>query len=65
MKRDNDNLPSDIAFSLEYLKTGGLGEVIGFADLAYEMKDPKVQMDTSMAVALCVLAAAALSPEKP
>jgi hypothetical protein len=45
-----------IAEVLDYLKTGGLGEVIGLADIAVLMNQPKVQMDTDMALALCQLA---------
>lgn len=40
----------------EYLETGGLGEVIGLADVAIQMGQPKVQMDAEMAMALCILA---------
>lgn len=40
-----------------YLLTGGLGEVIGLADVARDLGSPKVQMDTDMALALCELAA--------
>lgn len=39
-----------------YLVTGGLGEVAGMADLALQMSQPQVQMDTGMAIALCQLA---------
>lgn len=44
----------------KYLETGGLGEVIGLTDLAIQMGQPKVQMDSDMAMALCNLAAEAL-----
>jgi len=47
---------SEIDEALKYLETGGLGEVIGFADVAQTMGQPKVQMDTAMALALCELA---------
>jgi hypothetical protein len=47
-----------------YLETGGLGEVIGLTDLAFKMEQPKVQMDTEMAMALCVLAGEALNRRK-
>jgi hypothetical protein len=33
---------------VDYLRTGGMGEVIGLTDLARQMKEPKVQMDTDM-----------------
>lgn len=44
----------------EYLETGGLGEVIGLTDMARQMERPKVQMNTDMAMALCLLADEAL-----
>lgn len=47
---------ADIKAATEYLETGGLGEVIGFTSLALELDQPKVQMDTDMAMALCLLA---------
>jgi hypothetical protein len=48
-------LEDDIAYSIEYLTNGGLGEVYGMAEVAASMKQPKVQMDTSMAMAMCRL----------
>lgn len=64
-ERANDNIPADIASALQYLRTGGLGEVVGFADLARQSKQPKVQMDTDMALALCIMAALSLpSPQQ-
>lgn len=42
----------DFDGAMEYLKTGGLGEVAGLADIARQMGDPKVQMNTDMAVAI-------------
>lgn len=39
-----------------YLETGGLGEVIGFTSMAMQSGQPKVQMDSDMAMALCLLA---------
>jgi hypothetical protein len=39
-----------------YLETGGLGEVIGLADITYRYGGEKVQMDTDMALALCFMA---------
>lgn len=48
----------------EYLATGGLGEVIGLTDMAREMSEPKVQMNTDMAMALCLLADEALKARK-
>lgn len=56
----NDNLPEDIAFSLSYLKTGGLGEVVMATDAAYQAKMPKVQSSPDLILALCILAAQAL-----
>lgn len=55
----NENMRKDVADALRYLKTGGLGEVIGFTDIALRGGHPKVQMDTDMAMALCVMAARA------
>lgn len=49
-----------IAEAMHYLETGGLGEVIGLTDIALRADQPKVQMDTDMAMALCTLAGEAL-----
>jgi hypothetical protein len=49
---DNENIKD----ATRYLETGGLGEVIGLTSMAIEMKQPKVQMDADMAMALCLLA---------
>ena len=43
--------------AMDYLKTGGLGEVMGMAAVTQEAGLPKVEMDTEMALALCELAA--------
>lgn len=51
----------DVQSARGYLETGGLGETMGLALMAAEANQPKVQMDTDMAVALCQLAAEALS----
>lgn len=48
----------------KYLETGGLGEVIGLTSMAMDAKQPKVQMDTDMAMALCLLADEALKRRK-
>ena len=50
-----------VAEATEYLRTGGIGEVIGLADMAFTMGHPKIQMDTDMALALAVLAAEQVS----
>lgn len=50
--------------SRAYLETGGLGEVVGFTDLARQMNQPKVQMDTDMAMALCQMAAEGLAKKE-
>lgn len=50
----------DLDEATRYLKTGGLGEVIGFADFARASASPKVQMDTDMGMALCLLATAGI-----
>lgn len=47
---------SDIEEAKKYLETGGLGEVMGLASIANDAGQPKVQMDTDMAIALCLLA---------
>jgi hypothetical protein len=52
---------TDIKEAKSYLETGGLGEVLGLATVAKEMEQPKVQMDTEMAIALCILANEALN----
>ena len=55
---------SAIKEAMEYLETGGLGEVMGLADMAARAGHPKVQMDTDMAIALCQLADEALKRRK-
>lgn len=51
---------TDIKEATRYLETGGLGEVIGLTSIAIHHKQPKVQMDSDMAMALCLLADEAL-----
>lgn len=51
----------EVQSALEYLKTGGLGEVAGLTELAMNAGHPKVMSDTTMAMALCELAAEALA----
>jgi hypothetical protein len=58
--RANDNLPEDIAFSLEYLATGGLGEVVMATDAAYRTKEPRITSTPDLILALCILAQEAL-----
>lgn len=53
-------MAADIDGAKLYLETGGLGEVMGFASVAMDSGEPKVQMDTDMAIALCLLADEAL-----
>jgi hypothetical protein len=55
----NDNLPSEIADAMDYLLTGGLGEVIGFTEMFASRKEPKVQCDTDMMRAVLILASEA------
>lgn len=55
---------SAIEAATRYLETGGLGEVLGFASGAMDLQMPKVQMDTDMAIALCMLASEALNRRK-
>lgn len=50
----------DLDFAMDYLTTGGLGEVIGITDMARKMGSPKVQSDTDMVMALCILASLAI-----
>lgn len=50
----------ELARAMDYLETGGLGEVIGLTQMALDMNEPKVQMDTDMAMALCLLASEAI-----
>lgn len=51
-----------IAEARKYLETGGLGEVIGFTDLALQSGQDKVQCDTDMAMALCQMASEVSTP---
>lgn len=60
----NDNLPPDVADAMEYLSTGGLGEVIGFTELFASRGEPRVSCDTDMMLALLYLAAEALNARK-
>lgn len=53
-------IPDDVQESIDYLATGGLGEVIGFTSMALNRGQPMVTSDTSMAMALCLLADEAL-----
>lgn len=41
-----------IADARKYLETGGFGETLALAEAAWAARAPKVQMDTSMAIAL-------------
>lgn len=54
-------MTNEIADAKRYLETGGLGEVAGLAEISRGMGAPKVQMDTDMAIALCMLAQEALN----
>lgn len=56
MSETRANPEYDEEDAMRYLLTGGLGEVIGLADMARNMNWPKVQMNTDMAMALCTLA---------
>lgn len=60
----NDNLAPDTVEALKYLRTGGLGEVFGLADQAGRIGAAKVQMDTPMAKALCLMASAEPAPSE-
>lgn len=50
----------DIEDAMDYLRTGGLGETMGLAQMAADMGAPKIQLDTDMAMALLILADEAL-----
>ncbi|WP_019999026.1 hypothetical protein [Aureimonas ureilytica] len=50
--------------AMGYLTDGGLGEVFGLADIYRQMGEPKVQLDSDMAMALCVLANEGLEARK-
>ena len=54
----------DVAEATAYLETGGLGEVIGLTDVARQYERSKVQMNTDMAMALCLLADEAIKARK-
>ncbi len=54
----------DFDFAMKYLETGGLGEVVGIADMARQMDLPKVVCATDTAMALCVLAQEGLDARK-
>lgn len=46
----------DVTEAMDYLTSGGLGEVMGRASVAADANAPTVQLDTDLAIALCVLA---------
>lgn len=54
----------NVAEAKRYLETGGLGEVVGLTDMAAKYKQAKAQMDTDMAMALCMLADEAIKARK-
>lgn len=53
-------MASKIDEATDYLQDGGIGELIGLAEVAIRMSQPKVQMDAPMAMALCLLAREAI-----
>lgn len=55
---------ADLKEAMDYLETGGLGEVAGMAQIALDAGHPKVQMDSDMAVALCALALEAINKRR-
>lgn len=57
-------MKADIETCLKYLETGGLGEVIGFTSISYELDQPKVQSDTDLMMAILILAQEALDNRK-
>ena len=52
----NEETKNEIDAAIDYLSDGGLGEVFGLTYAAMEIGHPKVMSDTSMALALCILA---------
>lgn len=50
----------DVREADNYLATGGLGEVIGFSMEYMKLGFPKIQLDSDMALALCLLASEGL-----
>lgn len=59
-ERLDGNQPDAVREALKYLRSGGLGEVIGITSFSLEFGHPKIQSDTAMAMALCLLAQDAL-----
>lgn len=58
---DAERMHSEVDQATTYLtEPGGMGEVIGLVSASLEAGLPKVQMDTGMAMALCILAAETL-----
>lgn len=54
----------DVTESMDYLEDGGLGEVFGFTHMALTAGEPKVQSDTAMALAMCLLASEAIQARR-
>lgn len=50
--------------NIRYLEDGGMGEVTGLAMMSKDLGQAKVQMDTDMALALCVLAGESVTRRK-
>lgn len=55
---------SSVTEAISYLEDGGMGEVFGLTHMALGHGEPTVQSDTSMAMALCILAAEAIQARR-
>lgn len=55
MSNDNTSLRERVKDARVYLEEGGLAEVMGLSEAALRSGHPKIQMDTDMAVALCLM----------
>lgn len=51
-----EDVQAEIDEAIDYLCDGGMGEVMGFIEVARKLGQPKVQMDVAMADALVQLA---------
>jgi hypothetical protein len=55
-----DNWEPNFDEARRYLLTGGLGEVVGLTDMAIQFGKRKVQSDSDMMMALCIIAQEAI-----
>ena len=56
----NDNLSKDVADAIEYLSTGGIGEVVIAAQMARDGGFNSILSTPDLTIALCILAQEAL-----